>query len=62
VSRGVNGCYTISELQLGGQWQRPLKGTAYFFIRGAVEAQCWQDVSSGFVGLVGGNVAMGLYR
>jgi hypothetical protein len=68
VGRSQNTLFAISEIQLGGEWRKPLNGTAYFFARSAVEAQWWGGAESYFrelndsVGLVGGTMAVGISR
>jgi len=57
--------FNVLELQVGGEWRRPLCGTGYFFVRSAFEAQFWASVSDDdneATGLIGGNIAMGVAR
>ena len=70
--RVSNTCFSISEIQLGGEWRRPFNGCAYFFARTAVEAQWWGgsqtsapayfDGYATDVGLVGATVSIGICR
>jgi hypothetical protein len=67
VERAQNTLFTISEIQLGGEWRKALNGTAYMFVRTAVEAQWWGGSQSTIdfasnVGLIGGTTAIGICR
>ncbi|MGA2063515.1 MAG: hypothetical protein ABSG86_01025 [Thermoguttaceae bacterium] len=64
VVRPQNTTFAISEIQLGGEWRKPLQGTAYFFARIAAEGQWWGGAQVGVVdvGLVGVTAAVGIYR
>lgn len=60
-----NQTFSISEIQLGAQWQRPIGTDALLFVRGAFEGQYW--CSSGGSGasdlaLIGGQLAIGISR
>jgi hypothetical protein len=63
VVRAQNTLFSISEIQLGGEWRKPLNGTAYLFARTAVEAQWWGGGQEGVdCGLIGGTMAVGIAR
>lgn len=60
-----NQTFSISEVQLGAQWQRPIGADALLFVRGAFEGQYWfSSVGNGSsdLGLVGGQLAIGVSR
>lgn len=55
--------YNVTELQVGLEARRPTRGNAFFFARGALEAQSWNDASLfGTSSLMGGSIAIGLAR
>ncbi|MEK6248048.1 MAG: hypothetical protein N2C12_07705 [Planctomycetales bacterium] len=57
--------YNVTELQIGLEVTRPTASGAYFFARGAFEAQAWNDVSDAGLEtatLMGGNFAIGFAR
>jgi hypothetical protein len=57
--------FAIGEMQIGGEWRRPLAGTGYLFARAAVEGQFYTSSSnwdSESLGLVGGTFAIGIDR
>lgn len=60
-----NQTFSISEIQLGAQWQRPIGQDALLFMRGAFEGQYWfSSVGNGTsdLGLIGGQFAIGIAR
>jgi hypothetical protein len=60
-----NQTFSISEIQLGAQWDRPIGGDALLFLRGAFEGQYWVSSAGGGsadLGLVGGQFAIGIAR
>ena len=60
----VDSAVAVGEIQLGGEWSKPLRCGGRLFVQGLWEAQVWRgsEVGSGDLGMIGGTLAIGLSR